>query len=130
MRLVGVQRHREDRRNRGQGAVDQASECWLDTLEEKLHNPKAEVTYDILAQRGGAKLYSQFAFLFETVKDGDGLPTQGIREVYAEQTRALQQLGSALNGLVSGELAKLNETAKHLDIPNIIISAVGEKVSK
>ena len=28
-------------------------------LEEKLHNPKAKVTYDILAQKGGAKLYSQ-----------------------------------------------------------------------
>ncbi len=26
----------------------------LNTLEEKLHNPKAEVTYDILAMRGGA----------------------------------------------------------------------------
>src|SRR5262249_16816784 len=26
----------------------------LDALEEKLHNPKAEVTYDILAMKGGA----------------------------------------------------------------------------
>src|SRR5207244_2710160 len=33
----------------------------LDDLEGKLHNPKAEVTYDILAQRGGAKLYSKLS---------------------------------------------------------------------
>src|SRR5207248_78023 len=31
----------------------------LDALEEKLHNPKAKVAYDILALKGGAKLYSQ-----------------------------------------------------------------------
>src|SRR5262249_10880327 len=39
----------------------------LDSLEEKLHNPKAKVVYDIFAAKGGAKLYSQYAFLFETV---------------------------------------------------------------
>ena len=49
----------------------------LDALEEKLHNPKAKVTYDIFAAKGGAKLYSQYAFLFDVVKDGDGPPTQG-----------------------------------------------------
>src|SRR5207249_10821382 len=35
----------------------------LNALEEKLHNPKAKITYDIFAFQGGAKLYSQFAFL-------------------------------------------------------------------
>src|SRR5207245_1584418 len=102
----------------------------LDALEEKLHNPKAEVAYDILAQRGGAKLYSQLAFLFETVKDSDGAPTQGMREVYAEEARLLADYGSELNGLISGDLAKLNATAKNLDIPNIIVSAPEEKASK
>src|SRR5207237_3248194 len=77
----------------------------LDALEENLHNPKAEVAYDILAQRGGAKLYSQFVFLFEAVKDSDGVPTQGMREVYAEHARALEQHGKELNALISGELA-------------------------
>src|SRR5205823_8246563 len=41
----------------------------LDALEEKLHNPEAKVTYDVFAAKGGAKLYWQFAFLFETVKE-------------------------------------------------------------
>src|SRR5262249_31692540 len=65
----------------------------LDALEEKLHNPKAEVAYDILAQKGGAKLYSQLAFLFEIVKDADGAPTQGMQEVYADYARELKQHG-------------------------------------
>jgi photosystem II stability/assembly factor-like uncharacterized protein len=102
----------------------------LDALEDKLHNPKAEVAYDILAQRGGAKLYSQFAFLFESVKDSDGTPTQGMREVYAEQQRALEQYGGELNTLISGDLAKLNETAKSLDIPNIIVGTADEKAAR
>jgi hypothetical protein len=99
----------------------------LDELEEKLHNPKAEVAYDILAQRGGAKLYSQLAFLFETVKESDGAPTQGMRDVYAEQAGLLKQYGSELNALIAGDLAKLNETAKSLEVPNIIVSAPEQK---
>src|SRR5207245_3122721 len=31
------------------------------TLEDKLHNPSAEVVYDILAMRGGTRLYSRIA---------------------------------------------------------------------
>jgi photosystem II stability/assembly factor-like uncharacterized protein len=94
----------------------------LDALEEKLHNPKATVTYDILAQRGGAKLYSQLSPLFEYAKGSDGAPTQGMREVYAELKRALEQYAAELQALLSGDLARLNETAKSLDIPNIIVS--------
>src|SRR4029079_11202889 len=46
----------------------------LDAVEEELHNPKAKVTYDILAFKGGAKLLSQIAPLYQWVKDGDGKP--------------------------------------------------------
>jgi hypothetical protein len=53
-----------------------------------------------------------------------------MREVCAEQQRALEQCGSELNALISGDLAKLNETAKSLDIPNIIVSAPEEKADK
>jgi photosystem II stability/assembly factor-like uncharacterized protein len=93
----------------------------LDALEEKLHNPKAEVTYDILAQKGGAKLYSQLGFLFEVVKDADGVPTQGMREMYAEYDRELKQLSSEWNALLTDDLAKLNQATKSLAIPNIIV---------
>jgi photosystem II stability/assembly factor-like uncharacterized protein len=93
----------------------------LDALEEKLQNPKAKVTYDILAMRGGAKLYSQLTFLYESAKDGDGAPTQGLRDVYAEQKRELEQYATELRNLLQGDLARLNEQAKGLGIPNVII---------
>jgi photosystem II stability/assembly factor-like uncharacterized protein len=95
----------------------------LDGLEAKLHNPKAEVTYDILAQKGGAKLYSKLILLFEFARDSDGAPTQGMNEVYDELNRELNELEAEWKAVVSGELAKLNETAKSLDIPAVIVPA-------
>jgi photosystem II stability/assembly factor-like uncharacterized protein len=102
----------------------------LDELEEKLHNPRAKVIYDILAQRGGAKLYSQLASLFEYIKEGDGTPTQGMREVYTEQSSELRRLAGDFDGLVHGELAKLNEAAKTAAIPNIILPATPTESDK
>jgi hypothetical protein len=46
----------------------------LDALEGKLHNPKAQVTSDILAMKGGAQLYSNLGWLYGTVLEGDGPP--------------------------------------------------------
>src|SRR6202022_1858907 len=89
----------------------------LDELESRLHNPKAKVAYDILAQRGGAKLYSQLAWLFEMIKDSDAAPTQGIGEVYADQGKELIKYEDEFKELVSGDLAKLNDLAKKLEVP-------------
>ncbi len=93
----------------------------LDALEEKLHNPKAEVTYDILAQKGGAQLYSQLAQLFDFIKDGDGAPTQGLRDEYAEQSKALRKYVAEFQNLVKGDLANLNDAAKKLDAPTVLV---------
>jgi hypothetical protein len=93
----------------------------LDALEAKLHNPKAEVTYDILAQRGGAQLYSLLGALFEWAKDSDDAPTQGMREVYAEQERALKERAKDWETLRSGALARYNEQAKKLEAPIVIV---------
>jgi len=106
------------------GALIQSSKeliTKLDALEAKLHNPKAEVVYDILAQQGGAQLYSKMVFLFEFTKDSDGPVTQGMREVYEEQNRELKQLETAFQSLLTADLAKQNETAKSLDIPGVIV---------
>src|SRR5262249_37657517 len=92
----------------------------LDALEEKLHNPKAQVTYDILAQRGGAKLYSQLSILYEDAKQ-PGIVTQGLREVYAERAAELQRYDDELHSLLNGDLAKLNDLAKSMAVPNIIV---------
>jgi photosystem II stability/assembly factor-like uncharacterized protein len=95
----------------------------LDALEAKLHNPKAEVTYDILAQKGGAQLYSKMAALFDWIKDGDGAPTQGWRDEYAAQTKELQKYVDEFKALVTGDLAQLNEAAKKLEAPTVIVPA-------
>jgi photosystem II stability/assembly factor-like uncharacterized protein len=96
----------------------------LDALEEKLHNPKAQVTYDIFGPKGGAKLYSQFAFLFEMVKEGDGAPTQGMKRVHDDLTADLGKLTGEFQSIVGGDLARLNAKAKELDLPVVIVPPV------
>jgi photosystem II stability/assembly factor-like uncharacterized protein len=99
----------------------------LDDLEAQLHNPKAEVPYDILAQKGGAKLYSQLAWLFEQVKDADGAPTQGMLSVYEDQQKLLRKYEGHWQGLKE-DLKKLNAHAGKLDVPAVIVPrAAGEK---
>jgi photosystem II stability/assembly factor-like uncharacterized protein len=93
----------------------------LDRLEERLHNPKAEVTYDILAMKGGAQLYSQLTFLYELLMEADGVPTQGFREVYAEESAKLKRLRAEWDTLVNSDLVRLNELARRLEIPNVLL---------
>jgi hypothetical protein len=97
----------------------------IDALEARLHNPKAEVFYDILAQKGGAQLYSKLITLFAFVTDSDGPLTQGIHDVYQEEKSELDQDVAGFRGLLD-ELAKLNEETKKLDLPGIIVPAVGK----
>lgn len=102
----------------------------LDALEAKFHNPKAEVTYDILAQRGGARLYSQLGALYEWVKDSDGAPPQGMRDMYAEHAAELKRLEGDLRALMISDLAKLNETARNLEVPDVIVPRGSEPAKK
>jgi hypothetical protein len=46
-----------------------------------------------------------------------------MREVCAQEARQLRQLDAELHALLSGDLARLNEMAKHLAVPNIIVPA-------
>ena len=91
----------------------------LNDLEAKLHNPKAEVVYDILAQRGGAKLYSQLSSLLEYARDGDGPPSKGMVDQFADYEKELTQLASEYESLMSKELVKLNEYAQQRGYPTI-----------
>jgi photosystem II stability/assembly factor-like uncharacterized protein len=93
----------------------------LDALEEKLHNSRAKIPYDILAQKGGAKLYSQLIWLFETMKASDGAPTQGVRELFEEQSELLRKYQQEWQALTAQELAALNEQAKKLDVPILLL---------
>ena len=89
----------------------------LDSLENRLHNPKAEVVYDVLAFKGGAQLYSRLGPLYSFVVENDGVPTQGMREVYATQKAELETLDREWKGLLASDLATLNKTAQ----PAIVI---------
>jgi photosystem II stability/assembly factor-like uncharacterized protein len=95
----------------------------LDDLESRLHNPKAEVVYDVLAQKGGTKLYSRLSPLLDTVKEGDGAPTQGAREEYARQKAELDGDEAELKRLIATDLAAANETAGKLGLPRIYVPA-------
>jgi len=93
----------------------------LDVIEEKIHNPHAEVDYDILAGRhGGAMLYSRLSWLFELSADLDGPPTQGMLEVAADLEQQLTAQKAGLAGLISGDLAKLNALAKEKGVPYVV----------
>ncbi|MBK5257864.1 MAG: glycosyl hydrolase [Vicinamibacteria bacterium] len=89
----------------------------LAALEEKLHNPTAEVTYDILAFKGGAKLYSRISPLYSFVVENDGVPTQGMLEVFATYKAEMDALDKEWMALVAGDIATLSKATQ----PAIVI---------
>jgi len=93
----------------------------LDQLEEKFHNPKAVVGYDILAMRGGAKLYSQLAWLYALTLDGDGPPTQGVMEVTAEMEKQLAELTAEWEKFLREDVTKLQGLAGQAQLPQLWI---------
>jgi photosystem II stability/assembly factor-like uncharacterized protein len=101
-----------------------ASEAFLkkmDVVEERLHNPKAEISYDVLAMKGGAMLYSRLSPLFDFAKGGDGPPTQGMKNVFAMAKKDLDALDAEWKALIAGDLAALEEQAEALDMPEIYV---------
>jgi hypothetical protein len=92
----------------------------LDDLERRLHNPTAEVTYDILAMRGGTRLYSRMSPLIGFVADGRGAPTQGMKEVYAEQRRELDSYEAEMTKLMSEDVRTVNDAATRLGLAFVV----------
>jgi photosystem II stability/assembly factor-like uncharacterized protein len=93
----------------------------LDSLENRMHNPTAEVAYDILAMRGGTRLYSRIAPLYNWAIEGDGAPTQGMKEVFADQRRELDGYLADLLGLVETDLAAINGLASRLGVGHVVV---------
>jgi photosystem II stability/assembly factor-like uncharacterized protein len=114
-----------DNRWKGMAKEVEALKKALDELEEKLHNPKAETSYDILA-KGPAKVYSQLAWLFELVKDADGAPTQGVRAIYDEQRKLVGKYEKDWEALVDKELKAFNAIAQKQNVPTVIVPPVKE----
>ena len=74
------------------------------------------MVYDILAQRGGTKLYSRISPLLTWIVTGDGAPTQGVREVYAEQQKELRGYELRYKTIVGTDLAEVNRLATSLGL--------------
>jgi len=91
-----------------------------DALEDKLHNPTAEVVYDILAMRGGTRLYSRLAFLQLSVVEAEAAPTAGMMQVLAEEEKALAALEGETRQFISGDVAKINQRAAQLNVPFVV----------
>jgi photosystem II stability/assembly factor-like uncharacterized protein len=93
-----------------------------DELELRMHNPQAEVVYDVLAGReGGAKLYSQIAPLFTDIQSADYAPTQGQAEQLADDLADLKQIEDTLSALRSSDVERLEAQAKALGLPRVIL---------
>jgi hypothetical protein len=93
----------------------------LDDLEGKLHNPKAKISYDIFAARGGAMLYSQLVWLLGNLTDGDGAPTKAQKELTDELGKELAGLLGQFDTIAKTDLAKLNADAKKLGVPELYL---------
>ena len=93
-----------------------------DTIEGTLHNPKAQVSYDVLAGRdGGAKLYSQLTFLYDSNDSSDYPPAQGLREQFAAVAAELKQRQIDLVALQNGDLALLEKQVAAAGLPRVIL---------
>ena len=92
----------------------------LDNLESRLHNPKAKIPYDLLAQKGGAMLYSQMNNLYFLAIGNEGTPTEGLRTVYMDYRQELDNLEAEYNSLRDHDLARLNELARKLDLAGVV----------
>ena len=93
-----------------------------DELELSMHNPKAEVVYDVLAGReGGAKLYSQIAPLFSDIQSSDYPPTQGQLGQMQENLADLDKVEAQITALRNADLAQLEAQAKALALPRVIL---------
>lgn len=98
----------------------EAAVARIEALENEIHNPKAEVVYDILAMKGGTKLYSRISPLLDFVTDGDGAPTEGMRQVFADQKRELDEWQGRVKQFISGDIGALNAQASQLGIGFVV----------
>jgi photosystem II stability/assembly factor-like uncharacterized protein len=102
-------------------AASEAAIKKADALEDKLHNPTAEVVYDILAMRGGTRLYSRLAPLQMWAIEDAGLPTMGMKSVLEEQEQELTALSSEVRQFISGDIGALNQRAQQLGLGYVIV---------
>ncbi len=94
-----------------------------DALERKMHNPEAEVVYDILAARGGAsaKLYSRLSPLMAWVSEAEGAPTQGSRQVFTALEAEHKQYDVEAQTLLERQLGTIQRTANEAGVGFVVV---------
>jgi photosystem II stability/assembly factor-like uncharacterized protein len=92
-----------------------------EALEDKLHNPTAEIVYDILAMRGGTRLYSRLSPLLMWAIEAEGPPTSGMRQVLEEQEKELEALARETDAFIRVDVVPLNELARKLSMPFVVV---------
>jgi photosystem II stability/assembly factor-like uncharacterized protein len=92
-----------------------------DALENKLHNPTAEVVYDILAMRGGTRLYSRLAPLQMWAVEAQGPPTAGMTQVLEAQEKELAELERQTRNFIEEEVGTLNDAATKLGLAFVVV---------
>jgi photosystem II stability/assembly factor-like uncharacterized protein len=92
-----------------------------DVLDDKLENPTAEVVYDILAMRGGTRLYSRLAFLQMSVVEAEAAPTAGMMQVLIEEEKDLAALEAETEQFITVDVAKINQRAAALSLPFVVV---------
>jgi photosystem II stability/assembly factor-like uncharacterized protein len=90
-------------------------------LEDRLHNPTADVVYDILAMRGGARLYSRLSPLQMWAVEAEGPPTSGMKQVLVEQEKELADLERETQAFLTREVGALNTAAAKSGIGFVIL---------
>jgi cell division septum initiation protein DivIVA len=91
------------------------------TLEGRLHNPTAEVVYDILAMRGGTRLYSRLAPLLMWAIEGTGAPTAGMTQVLEAQEKELADLERETREFLTTDVASINDRASRLGVGFVVV---------
>ena len=105
-----------DLMKQGDAAIAKAN-----ALEDKLHNPTAEVVYDILAMHGGTRLYSRLAPLQMWAIESEGLPTEGMKSVLQEEEQELASLTSDVQQFLQQDVAAINRRAADLGVGFVIV---------
>lgn len=92
-----------------------------DAIEARLHNPKAEVNYDILSFPGGAKLYSQISTQYGFANESDLPPPQGQRQQWAELSAELEAMLAEVDTFKRNEIAALEQAVVEAKLPRLIL---------
>jgi photosystem II stability/assembly factor-like uncharacterized protein len=90
-----------------------------EAIEARLHNPKARVAYDFLAQRGGTQLHGQLGSLLGFSQDSDRAPTATMQARWAELSASEAQQHAAVEALAAGAVRRLEQSLEQAGIARI-----------